>query len=38
MGETMPKMISTPYTAIDMITCCAWPTGLLRIITIPRTW
>ena len=23
-------MISTPYTAIDMITCCAWPIGLLR--------
>ena len=23
-------MISTPYTAIDMITCCAWPAGLLR--------
>ena len=38
MMGPMPKVISILYTEIVIITCCAWPTGPLRIIMSPKTW
>ena len=38
LWEIMPKVISTLYTEIIIIICCAWPTDPLRIIMSPKTW